>query len=208
MQGFSDPNGGMSYADRIAAAMQTLRATEPQFKEFVRGLASVLNQWTALQLVAIHCDVEAPLSLYNDLCKWHLEDGEIFPDDLEIYFEEFFDNVRSVLIEDDSMKEVAVALHDMYCHCCRDNFSPVEQFIQSEVVYRRMNPVGLSINGAPSDEMDLDGPVPLLGDVANDNLANEEEEGVGETVNSAPKQRRKKRKNNYQKTADGWNIVL
>jgi pre-rRNA-processing protein TSR2 len=185
-----------SYGAQLRAAMQTLRANDEQFQVFSRGLDAVLQQWTALQLVALHCDARAPAVLYEDLCAWHQRDGEVFVDDMEVYFEDFFDNVREVKIEDDSMKEVATVLHDMYCRCCLNDWSVAEHYQQTLPIYAQMNPVSMSVNGGTAEDLaddaeegDDDGEEGE--DVDNGGLDNEEEEraaaaGAGAGVAVAP----------------------
>lgn len=184
-----------SYGAQMRAAMQTLRANEEQFQVFTRGLGAVLQQWTALQLVALHCDARAPAVLYEDLCAWHQRDGEVYVDDMEIYFEEFFDNVREVKIEDDSMKEVATVLHNMYCRCCMNDWSVAEHFQQTLPIYAQTNPVAMSVNGGTAEDLAEDAEGDDYGeegeeenDVENAggmDLGNEEEEGRG-TAAAAP----------------------
>lgn len=132
------------------------KADEGQFAQFARGLAAVLNQWTALHLVAQYCDKQALLNVHNDLLNWFQRNGEVYADELEDYFEDFFNSARSVLIEDGSIEEVSGVLHEMYCHCCNNDFSRVEQFVQSEVVFRQTNPVAMSVNAGGGGGVDGD----------------------------------------------------
>lgn len=130
------------------------RATEVQLAQFVRGLTAVLNQWTALLLVTQHCDASAMPSIRDALIEWHTRDGEVYADEMEDFFFDFFDNVRSVSIEDDSMSEVGSALHDMYRRCCQDDFSAVEKYVQSEALFRQMNPLAQCVNAGGVAECD------------------------------------------------------
>ncbi|KAG8345589.1 hypothetical protein ERJ75_000192800 [Trypanosoma vivax] len=185
---------------------QPYRATAEQFQRFVTGLDAVLNQWTALHLVAQHCDLLAISSMYRELVSWFEVDGEVYADDLEIFFENFFTEVRSVIVEDDSMKEVGEVLHDMYCRCCQNDFSTVERYVSTLDVYRRLNPVKLSVN--------------VGGDEESAQLAENEEDGDGDAPSnsqgianaqvgseSGNKRRRNNRKNAHERTADGWCVV-
>ncbi|KAK7198106.1 hypothetical protein NESM_000767000 [Novymonas esmeraldas] len=228
----------MSYGAQLRASMQTLHATDAQFAQFTRGLQAVLHQWTALQLVAQHCDSRAPAVLYEDLCSWHQRDGEVYVDDMEVYFDEFFDNIRFVRIEDDSMQEVGTVLHDMYCRCCRNDFSLVEHYVGTLAVYAQTNPVAQSVNGgtagdmddneAEEDDADEDADADSEDRCEEDDMGNEEEERAPvqaqppRTHQQAPPPRqqqqqqqqhqqnpqRKKRKNASVRTKDGWNIIL
>lgn len=218
-----------SYGAQLRAAMQSLRANEEQFQVFSRGVGAVLQQWTALQLVAAHCDARAPTVLYEDLCAWHQRDGEVFVDDMEVYFEDFFDNVREVRIEDDSMKEVATVIHNMYCRCCANDWSVAEYYQQTLPVYKQINPVGMSVNGGTAEDLAEDA------EASDEGLKGEtEEEEEAEVVKAeneeevqflpmqqlqqapppqqkqqqtkAPKQQ-KKRKNASVRDKNGWNIV-
>lgn len=201
-------------------AMQMLmrdpyRATPEQLSAFLRGLRAVINQWTALHLVCLHCDSNALTNLHRDLVEWITEDGEVYADDLEVYFEEFFQSTRSVQIEDDSMKEVSVVLHNMYCRCCQNDFSMVEQFVQSEELYRRQNPVAMSVGAGCEDENWTAAPAnldQLMAADAGAEVEGEEDEGEAENEEEerpAPQPRkRQNRKNATVKSAGGWSTVL
>ncbi|KEG11603.1 pre-rRNA-processing protein TSR2 [Trypanosoma grayi] len=185
------------------------RATEEQFRLFVSGLDAVLNQWTALHLVAQHCDALALQSMYQELITWFQTDGEVYSDDLEIFFENFFAEARSVVLEDDSMKEVGDLLHNMYCRCCQNDYSLVEQYVASLAVYQQVNPVRLSVNAG--DDGTSGGAVEAEA-VQLHQTANEEEEGNDELdvpmVTEQQKPRNKKnKKNTYERDNDGWCVV-
>ncbi|RNF00651.1 pre-rRNA-processing protein TSR2 [Trypanosoma rangeli] len=188
------------------------RATEAQFQAFVRGLDAVLNQWTALHLVAQHCDGLALQSMYQELIAWFLSEGELYSDDLEIFFENFFTEARSVVIEDDSMKEVGDVLHEMYCRCCQNDFSLVEQYLASWEVYRQVNPVRLSVDAGGNDDEDgVDDAVgAVLGTETQDMhpTAKEAEESDGMMPSAQQKPWKKKgKKNAYERDSDGWCTV-
>ncbi|ORC91700.1 uncharacterized protein TM35_000052960 [Trypanosoma theileri] len=191
------------------------RATEVQFQQFVRGMEAVLNQWTALHLVSQHCDAFALQSMFQELVSWFQTDGEVYSDDLELFFENFFAEARSVIIEDDSMKEVGDVLHEMYCRCCQNDFTQVEQFVASLEVYRRVNPVRLSVNGDTGeegqDDVEISGDIGGMGAEMQQMDCNEEAEGMGDAETAQTQQRsqpkKKNKKNNYQRDSDGWCIV-
>nr|CCC94766.1 conserved hypothetical protein [Trypanosoma congolense IL3000] len=192
------------------------RATPEQFERFIVGLDAVLNQWTALHLVARHCDLSALTLMRRELVKWFQTDGEVYSDDLELFFENFFAEARAVIIEDDSMKEVGDVLHDMYCRCCQDDFSTVERYVSSLEVYRNVNPVQLSVNMCGADDEDgVEGEEEGCKDDAcgeRDGEAqvwNEEAEGscAKESVGKTKKNRNRKKKNAYDRDADGWCVV-
>ncbi|CAJ1029059.1 hypothetical protein Q4I30_005058 [Leishmania utingensis] len=217
----------MSYGAQLRASMQTLRANDAQFEQFTRGLGAVLQQWTALQLVAQHCDSRAPDVLYEDLCAWHQRDGEVYLDDMEVYFEEFFDNIRFVRIEDDSMQEVGAVLHDMYCRCCLNDFSLVEHYLQTLPIYAQTNPVAMSVNGGTTDDPDNDAEgddeagseAGCEEDMGNGDEESELMQGPGSQALQRPLQapprqqqpqqllQRRKRKNASVRSKNGWNIV-
>ncbi|AYU79995.1 hypothetical protein LdCL_270016500 [Leishmania donovani] len=218
------PNSApVSYGAQLRASMQTLRANDIQFEQFTRGLGAVLQQWTALQLVAQHCDSRAPAVLYEDLCAWHKRDGEVYVDDMEVYFEEFFDNIHSARIEDDSMQEVGSVLHDMYCRCCLNDFSMVEHYLQTLTMYAQTNPVAMSVNGGTAENLedDAEEDAEVGGDAdSEEGVDNEDEESepMQTSAPQAPQQppqtprhqqqpQRKKRKNASVRSKDGWNIV-
>ncbi|KAF8284249.1 hypothetical protein TcBrA4_0057460 [Trypanosoma cruzi] len=193
------------------------RATEDQFRAFVRGMDAVLNQWTALNLVAHHCDPSALQSMYQELIAWFQSEGEVYSDDLEIFFENFFSEVRSVLIEDDSMKEVGDVLHEMYCRCCQNDFVLVEQYLTSLEVYRRVNPVRLSVDAGSYDDGDSDSEKGTeataegaLGAGAQgvQPTGNEAGEGGAPVANASQNPRKKRgKKNAYERDNDGWCVV-
>ncbi|CCW60970.1 unnamed protein product [Phytomonas sp. EM1] len=209
MQNFSSPSFGASLV------RPPCRANELQFQRFTTGLAAVLNQWTALHLVAQHCNRNALSTLYQDLVDWHEKNGEVYSDEMEDFFEEFFSTAHSVLIEDDSMKEVADVLHDMYCRCCQDDFSIVERFVQLEATYRQLDPVGRSVNAGIGALDDSDSESVLAEEGVQQNngaipeYANENEEEARDVVQDAAgsKKSNKRRKNAYKKSSDGWNVV-
>ncbi|CBH17067.1 hypothetical protein, conserved [Trypanosoma brucei gambiense DAL972] len=197
---------------------QPYRATAEQFQRFIVGLDAVLNQWTALHLVSQHCDLSALTSMYRELVSWFQKDGEVYSDDLEIFFENFFGEARSVIVEDDSMKEVGDVLHDMYCRCCQNDFSTVERYVASLEVYRRVNPVQLSMNVGGADDGDELAGAGAMGNTYDGVVGSEEEEmetmGNGldmkdevEGSEQRKKRRSKKRKNAYERDADGWCVV-
>ena len=122
-----------------------LKATPEQFQRFVQGVEAVLSQWTALLLVNHHHDRTAASTIRHDLLRWFFEDGEVYSDELEVYFEDFFSSARYVAVEDGSCKEVADVLHEMYCRCCRDDPSMVEHFQRCLLNYQAVNPVARSV---------------------------------------------------------------
>ncbi|EPY24272.1 pre-rRNA-processing protein TSR2 [Strigomonas culicis] len=185
-------------------------------------MEAVLNQWTALLLVAQYQDPNALPALYQELCEWFSEKGEVYPDDLEIFFEDFFNNVRSVLVEDDSMKEVGTVLHGMYCRCCRDDYSMVQQYMQSVEIYRQQNPLALCVNGGTGEdyEDDTDGNLPVEGDAVEEEGSyngaiteeyapvQQQQHQQQQQQQQQPKPKNNKKKNAYSKTNGGWNTVL
>ncbi|GET89761.1 hypothetical protein, conserved [Leishmania tarentolae] len=216
------PNSAhVSYGAQLRASMQTLRANDAQFEQFTRGLGAVLQQWTALQLVAQHCDSRAPAVLYEDLCAWHKRDGEVYVDDMELYFEEFYDNIRSVRIEDDSIQEVGTVLHDMYCRCCLNDFSMVEHYLQTLPIYAQTNPVAMSVNGGTAENLEEEENDEEDGDAACEgDVDSEDEESAPmrppeqhaqqkqpQALGQQHQSQRKKRKNASVRSKDGWNIV-
>lgn len=180
------------------------RASAEQFSEFVRGVEAVLNQWTALHLVAHHCDPHSLPNLFHSVTAWFEQVGEVYSDELEDFFTEFFESVRSVIIEDDSMKEISDVLHDMYCRCCQNDYSLVSKYQQSLGVYRQMNPVAMSVNG--DGEADEDGNVEYLDEGA---LENGEEMADANEEAPIPSTKPKRRKKNaYAMSSDGWNTIV
>lgn len=210
----------MNSGTMAAGVPQSVRANDEQFAQFTRGLAAVLNQWTALQLVVQHCDPNALNYLYQTLVQWFQQSGEVFSDELEDYLEEFFEASRSVAIEDESIKEVSDVLHGLYFRCCQNDFSPVQHYVESEAVYKQVNPLSQCINGTASEDtadFQLGGDEALLqpyaGEEEEADMGENEEDDTGDDGPQAvmaeekPK-KRPKRKNASKKSADGWNVVL
>ena len=210
-----------------------LRATEPQFRQFVRGLDAILQQWTALILVCRNRDETALQCIRDEVLEWFFETGEVYSDELEEYFDDFFSSVRHVSVEDGSTKEVSDAIHDVYCTCCRDDFSLVERYVQMLQGYLQYNNADRSVfqgwwEGSAAG-------VPVQVSAADDEDGDEEveageelQEGVGASVQrpgmvdgevpvelegeeeaqAPPQQQRKsKGKNPFVKSKDGWCTV-
>lgn len=184
-----------------------MRTTDQQFEGFASGLRSVLRQWTALNLVTLHCDARAGANLESYVLQWFHSQGEVYSDELELFFEDFFAAARSVAIEDDSIKEVSDVLHEMYCRCALNDFSKVEEFMAAEENYMRMNPVAASVNGTVSDD--------VVEDAFNTESIDAEGEVEAMETTSLPepsaapqKTQRKRRKNAFTRGSGGWNEVL
>lgn len=173
------------------------RATEEQFQQFAAGAAAVFRQWTALGLVNLYCDHRAAETLLEYVLQWFLQNGEVYSDELELYFEDFFAASRSVIVEDDSMHEVGDILHDLYCSCCRGDYSKVQQYIAQQAVHAQLNTLGQCLNQTTEEEVpEVDG----------------EEGGGNEEVNEEVEQQQpvksaKKRKSNSKNIGGGWQQV-
>lgn len=207
------------------------RATEEQYQYFVSGVSAVFQQWTALRLVIDHCDPNAGITLYNEIVQWFLRDGEVYSDELELFLEDFFSQARSVILEDDSAKEVGDILQAMYCDCCVGNYAKVELYRSAAGLYQQQNTLAQCRNetvaDAAEEEVGMEGleglndnlnrEVPLSSenvgtDPENNGLGEEDQSFLGlatKDVESQQVQRqnKKKRKNAFQKSSDGWNIV-
>lgn len=212
------------------------RCNAEQFREFVKGVEAVLSQWTALLLVARHLDAGALQTIHDEVLNWFWEDGEVFSDELQNYFEDFFEAVRYVMVEDGSVKEVSDVLHDMFVQCSKGDYTSVEYYVRALPLYQQANPVqqsvfagswatdaeGNQVNfGANEEESDDDEDGDDDGAAAaaegdefhvaqaptHQACANEENE-VASTpqVSTKPKQTSNK-KNPYKKGNDGWCTV-
>lgn len=208
------------------------RATEEQYQYFVIGVSAVFQQWTALRLVVNHCDPNAGNTLYNEVVQWFLRDGEVYSDELELFLEDFFSQERSVILEDDSAKEVGDILQAMYCDCCEGNYAKVELYRSAAGLYQQQNTLERCRNemvvDAAEEEVGVEGieglhdnfdrEVPFsienAGIDPDDNnivetfqpfsaLGTKEEEAT----QHVQRQQKKKRKNAFQKSSDGWNTV-
>jgi pre-rRNA-processing protein TSR2 len=124
-----------------------VRCNEEQFKGFVAGIEAVLSQWTALLLVTHHRDGEALKIIRDEIVNWFWEDGEVYSDELEQYFDDFFESVRYVMVEDGSSKEVSDVMHSMYVTCAKNDFSMIHHYQQMLVVFQQANPVQQSVFG-------------------------------------------------------------
>lgn len=122
-----------------AAPLARRRATEEQFAHFTEGVSAVLQQWTALGLVMSHCDAGAGTSLFQEIIQWFMREGEVYSDELELFFEDFFSQARSVIVEDDSLKEVADIIYEMYCLCGVGDYSKVQLYKSMASVYQQQN---------------------------------------------------------------------
>lgn len=199
------------------------RCTEEQFQPFIKGVEAVLQQWTALLLVTAHRDEGASQIIRDEVLNWFWEEGEVFSDQLETYFEDFFESARYVAVEDGSTKEVADVLHDMFVRCAKSDYSSVEHYIATLPVFQAASPVQKSVfagnwastaegqqvnvagdNEDESDEDDEDedtGVAPTGGD-------NEEELEVQQKpVQQAKPKPQSNKKNPFKKGNDGWCTV-
>lgn len=216
-------------------AMPVRIATEEQFQLFVRGADAVLHQWTALLLVARHRDTQAANQLRNDVIQWFYEDGEVYADELEDYFVDFFEETsRHVSVEDGSCNEVARVLHDMYVSVAKGDASHVERYVASLAVYQAHDPVQQSAfggmwSGTADGQQVQDNEASDEDDDDDYDEEAEEEEGttygasgaaeVEEEVQPQPQQQQKKgnnnsnnnnnksKKNPFVKSNDGWCTV-
>jgi hypothetical protein len=163
---------------------QRIRANDAQFRLFMRGVDAVLSQWTALQLV---CNRKSNNPIKNnnnanngtatvfnqgpanqmreDLREWFADDGEIFSDEMEDYFYDFFERERAACIEDGSLKEVADSIHEMYRVICANNDETlVLRYEHSLMAFQEANTLGLCVNFGASqgnendDDEDEDDP--------------------------------------------------
>lgn len=203
------------------------KCNQTQFREFVKGVEAVLQQWTALLLVNRHKDDGAVSIIRDEILNWFWEDGEVYADELETYFEDFFEAVRYVMLEDGSCKEVADVIHNMYVQCAKDNNSVVEFYLRALPVYQQANPVQNSVFGG-SWAMDAEGKQVNVAenesdeDDDDDNVGvatgdNEEDEAPLQAPQEAPaaqpqqhnhnKPSNHKKKNPFQKGSDGWCTV-
>lgn len=154
-----------------ASALATSRATSEQFAVFQCGLDAVLQQWTALHLVCANArDEGAATTLRSELLAWFRDDGEVYPDELLEYFEDFFQSGNFfVSIEDGSPQEVSEAIHAMYLQCCRNDDQLVRGFQQSLEHWRAANPVAQSVFGGNvgfGGEIDMSPDADAVGDGA------------------------------------------
>lgn len=183
----------------VAELMARRRATDEQLAVFVTGLDAVLMQWTALNLVTQHNDPTSAQSLREHLIGWFTEVGEVYSDEMEDYFEEFFLQTRFAAIEDGSPKEVGDALHQMYCECCSNNDASVRQYISSLEAYRQAGVAQMCTfhNEGGEGESDDEGCVDDYDDG----------DDPPEEFVAAPPPKAKSGKNNYVNAGGGWKTV-
>jgi pre-rRNA-processing protein TSR2 len=175
------------------------RVTDNQLQVFLTGLDAVLMQWTALNLVTEHTDATAAQALRSYLVAWFTEVGEVYSDELEDYFDAFFLEARFAAIEDGSQKEVADALHLMYCECCENNDSSVRMYTASLEAYRAAGVAQMCTFERGADELDSDD------DAAVDDVDDAAEE-VPEAPVIEPKPK-SRGKNTYVNSGGGWKTV-
>jgi pre-rRNA-processing protein TSR2 len=188
-----------SAADVVKRMMQRARATPEQLAVFFRGLDAVLMQWTALNLVAAHSDATSTQELRDELREWFEEDGEVFSDELEENFEDFFVSSRFAAIEDGSPKEVADTLHEMYVRCCRNDDSTVLQFCGSLAAYQASTIAQCQFDGVAEGRPS--------GDAEGDAEADEADEDAEVEEVAPPQPKAPKQKFGNKKGADGWSTV-
>lgn len=188
------------------------RATPLQFEQFAQGVRAVFGQWTALNLVTLHCDPRAGQNLLNEVLQWFDRSGEVYSDELELFFEDYFAAARSVVLEDDSMKEVSDVLHEMYCRCCRDDYSVVSHFVSLQPLYQQLNPIAQSMNATNDDDAETEGQLGYgdeMEEVAGEytlGVPDIQERPVSAQENDRNRNNRR-RKNVSHRTSDGWNEV-
>ncbi|CUG88676.1 Hypothetical protein, putative [Bodo saltans] len=195
---------------------------EEQFKGFVAGIEAVLQQWTALLLVTRHRDGEALKIIRDEIVNWFWEEGEVYSDELEQYFDDFFESVRYVMVEDGSSKEVSDVMHSMYVTCAKDDYTMIHHYQQMLVVFQQANPVQQSVFGGnwAMDETGQQVNCEAEGDEDNDDDGAEQTEGTSagaedeESVApvapvvvadpARPKPQTNNKKNPFKKGNDGW----
>ena len=182
------PTQSISAAGNNMFQAQRVKANEQQYKTFLRGVDAVLQQWTALNLVCqrkneknnnsnnnnnafgvpqvnMFQDQQQPAYdqgpanlMRQDLREMFSEQGEIFSDELEDYFHEFFESERAAWIQDGSLKEVADSLHEMYRRCCADDESVVARFENSLIAYQASGTIEQCVrfNDPENDDIDDD----------------------------------------------------
>lgn len=131
------------------------RTTPPQFEQFQRGVDAVLHQWTALLLISTHYSSNVFDSVRSEVLQWFQTEGEVFPDELEEFFNSVFEQ-NNHAVEDGSPAEVAQALYYMYVRCAQDVFEDVELYTQGLETYRRTNPLGQSHIQCEVSKNDID----------------------------------------------------
>ena len=193
--------------EQLEEMMKRLRATDEQLAVFFTGVDVVLQQWTALNLVTEHNDATAATELRNNIRNWFSREGEVYPDELEDYFERFFLEARFASIEDGSPKEVGDALHQMYVQCCNNDDTLVKHFHMTLQNYLRSGVAQACTfdKGADGDDGagDSDDDAGVAGGDDDDDAAYAEPE-----EEAKPKQHQSRGKNAYTTGADGWKTVV
>ncbi len=142
---------------------QRVRANDAQLRLFFRGLDAVLQQWTALNLICRYDeqnnkDQTNAFLLRDELRSWFGDEGEIYSDELEEYFFDFFEKAHAAFVEDGSLKEVADAVSQMYRRCCHNDDELVLRFEHTLAQYQAQNTLSQCVNfrSAADDESDDD----------------------------------------------------
>lgn len=218
------PSSSSGAAANFAEMARRVRCSnEEQFDTFVAGVEALLQQWTALLLVNQHRDANALVSVRNYVVDWFFEEGEVYSDELEVYFLSCFENDRNVSVEDGSCKEVADIIAKMYVQCANGNNAETQKWCASLPVYQSANPVQASVFGG-TWAGDAEGHQVLVsnnnqndddGDGESNNgvvvVATEEEEVVTAPPPPPPRQqsetKKKNKTNPFSKGKDGWCTV-
>ena len=129
---------------------QRARATDVQFAVFVSGMDAVLQQWSALELITQNETskggqaTSVAYDVREYLFEWFSDLGELYSDEVELWFEDFFAKYTFASIEDGSMKEVADVLCAMYREVCRNDDTSVRKYQGTLPMYQAQSAIARS----------------------------------------------------------------
>ena len=109
-----------------------LKLEGEQRAHFDIGVEAVFRGWTSLQLCLENVQNRAKAGkavddMVEDIKDWFVQEGEIFPDEIEAYLNNEISETMDAGIEDGSVEQVSEFIADMFRECVVNNFTKCEQ---------------------------------------------------------------------------------
>ena len=92
---------------------------------FTEAVVGVFREWTALRLAASNALGAGDAEKLNEIARGVLEGFSkrcVYKDELEDYFDDYFQNEFAVVVEDGSIEEVSALLQTLYEECRAGDF--------------------------------------------------------------------------------------
>ena len=92
---------------------------------FTEAVVGVFREWTALRLAASSAMGQGDAEKINEMAQGVLEGFAqrcVYKDELEDYFDDYFQNEFAVIVEDGSIEEVSELLQQLYEECRAGDF--------------------------------------------------------------------------------------